>query len=135
MFADLLSYDPSTVDPKYRDQVASVLRARGEFLRASAEVAELRARAWAGEDGLTGIIELKGADLTALRQDHMEKALTFLQDVVNLDQLKSLVPMLMMAVLQNLNVPLPVIGEAIGLDFDAFTLLASQLKEVFDELS
>lgn len=134
MFDELLSYDPAAVEPQYQERMASILRARGEILRASAEVSDLRARAWAGEQGIAVLIELKAANLAALRQDYTGQLKPFFQDVVDVQHFKELVPMLVLVVLQGLKVPLPVLFEAVGVDFDTFKTLAEQLKEVISEL-
>lgn len=133
MFDELFSYDPNSVSQEIRSQMIRILKARGEHQRYSAEVSELRARAWAGEDGLTGITELKAADLAALRADYIALVLPFLKASVDVEKLMDLLPALGMAILQTLNVPLPVIMEAAGGDFDNFKMLAEQLKELINE--
>lgn len=134
MLDQLFSYDPSTISPKHREHMARVTQARVEYLKAAIEVAELRARAWAGEAGLTEVIDLKGSDLTKFRVDYTEKLLPFLQEVVNLDALKSLLPMMALGVLNTFKVPLPVIGEAIGLDVDSIKMMGESIKELIDEV-
>lgn len=130
MFEALLTYDPTSVSAAHREQMARILRARSEFLRASADIAELRARAWSGDQTVNALIELKAADLTKLREDYVHgHAVPFLKEAVDLDKLESLVPMVMIGVLQSLKAPLPIMLEALGLDFDYFKLAAEQLKE------
>lgn len=134
MFAELFSYDPAEIDPKYREQMVAILRAKSELLRVTAEVNDLRARTWGGDDSVVGLMELKAADLAALRQDFIALVGPFLEQVVDVEGLKSLLPMIAMAAMQNLKVPFPVIFEACGVDFDQFKLLADQIKEFVSEL-
>lgn len=134
MIDQLFSYDPSTIAPKYREQMAEIITARLTYLKASVEVNELRARSWGGEAGLTEIIELKSADLAKLRMDFVEKLMPFLQEVVNLDALKGLLPMVALGVLNTFKVPLPVIGEAIGLDVDNIKMMGESIKELIEEV-
>lgn len=132
MLDELLSYDPDALSVKKREQMAKILLARAEFLRAAADVAELRSRAWTGDKGATELAELKGADLTKLRQDYVEHALVVLQDGVNVEHLQSLLPMVMMAALQSFKTPLPVLLEAVGLDIDYFKLASRGIKEFIE---
>lgn len=134
MFDELFSYDPSAIDPEYRERMALILQARSEMLAATSEVAALRARVWAGEIGLGGLIELKAAELAKLRSNFNGQIVPFLKEVVDLEHFKSLVPMLAMVVMQGLKVPLPVLAESVGVDFDHFKLLAEQLKDVISDL-
>lgn len=133
MLKELFTYNPDDIHPTHREQMAAILKTRGEFMRASAEVSDLRARAWAGETGLNDLIELKAADLAKLRQDHAPRLIGLLKDSVDVDGLMSLVPMLAAGILQNFRVPLPVLLEALGVDFDNFKLLAEQLKDFINE--
>ena len=72
MFSDLLTYDPEDVAPEYREKMAVILKARGEYLRATAEVSDYRARSWSGEAGLDDIAELRAANLAKLREDYAQ---------------------------------------------------------------
>lgn len=134
LLKELLTYDPSSLNAEQREQMAGILKARGEILRASAEVSDLRARAWAGEEGMADLIELKAADLAKLREDYMNQVRPFISTAVNVEGLTGLLPMMAMAVLQNFNIPLPVVMEALGIDVDQIKLLVDKGKEVFDEM-
>ena len=133
MFQELFTYNPADIQPAHREQMAAILKARGEFMRASAEVSDLRARAWAGETGMDDLIELKAADLAKIRQDYAPLMIGLLKESVDVEGLLSLVPMLVAGVLQNFRVPLPVLLEALGVDFDNLKLLAEQLKDFINE--
>jgi hypothetical protein len=133
VFSNFLSYDPKTIDPAYREQMVEILKARGEILRISAEVSNLRARSWAGEAGADTAAELLAAGLAKARADYISKVRPFLDGVINLDKLKDLLPMLALAGLQVLNVPLPVILEALSVDVDNIKVLAEAIKELIEE--
>lgn len=134
MSAELLNYDPSTVEPEIRAQMAGVLRARNEILRASADVAELRARAWDGEAGATDLIDLKAADLAKIREDYINRLRPFLKEAVDTEGLKDMFPMLVVALLQNFKVPAPVVLEAIGVDVDQIKLFVNSIKDLIEDL-
>lgn len=133
MFAELLSYDPDTIDSATREQVANILKARSEILQASAEVGALRARVWAGEAGLEDVIDLKAADLAKLREDYINKMGPFVQSAVDLEELKGMLPMFGMALLQTFKVPMPVVLEALGADVDQIMLLIRQIKSAIED--
>lgn len=130
MFTELLSYDPETLDPEIREQVSNILQARSELLVVQAEVAGLRARVWAGEDGLDDAIDLKAADLLKLREDHRDQFVKLLKVSVDVEGLVELLPALGVALLQKFNIPLPVVLEASGADIDALKLLVEKTKEL-----
>src|SRR6187431_883374 len=109
MFAELFTYDPATLDPELREQMAGVLQARSELLTAQAEVAALRARAWGGEAALDAIIDLKSAELAKLRQDSSNQMRALLKESVDLEGLLDVLPTLGVLLLQKFNIPLPVI--------------------------
>lgn len=134
MLDELFSYDPSTIGPKYREQMAAILKAKGEILALSSEVTSLRARSWAGEEGLTDLIDLKAADLLKLRVDHADLVGPFVKDATDLDALKTLLPMIAMGVMHTFKIPLPIIVEAIGFDVDQFKMLAEAIKELVEEV-
>lgn len=133
MFAELFSYDPANLPAEVREQMAAILTTRGVLQRASADVSDLRARAWAGEEGLTEVIELKAADLAKLREDFSAHFVPFIKDSVDLDGLMEMLPMFALGVLSKFKVPPLLLLEAIGMDVDNLKLLADKLKEAFDE--
>lgn len=133
MFTELFSYDPSAIEPEHRERMAGILKARCEYLRAAAEVMDYRARAWAGEMGLSEIAELKAADLAKLRQDFSKQVMELLKTSVDLEGLMESLPMLVLAVLRNFKVPLPIVMEAIGLDLDQFKFLTEELKKLVND--
>ena len=132
MFAELFSYSPDDIEPKYRERMAQILRARGELLRATSEVIDLRGRAWAGEPGLTAIIDLKAAALTALRRDYQQVAVSFAKETIDVDGLLEFLPLILTGILSKFHVPLPVVLEALGADVDGLKLLAELLKKLVD---
>lgn len=134
LLTELLTYDPATIDPSVRYQVAGILQARAELLTRQAEVAALRARAWGGEDGLNDAIDLKAAELTKLRKSNSEKMRALLKDAVDLDGLLDMLPALGVAVLQKFNVPLPVVLEALGVDIDAIKEMVTATKELIEDM-
>ncbi len=134
MFAELFTYDPATLDPEIREQMAGVLQARSELLAAQAEVAALRARAWGGEVALDGIIDLKAAELARLRQDNSNRMRALLKGSVDVEELLEVLPTVGVLLLQKFNIPLPVILEAAGVDLDAIKALLEATKELFNEL-
>lgn len=134
MLTELFSYDPNTISPENRVQMAGILQARGEYLRASAEISDLRARAWSGEEGLGDISDLKAVYLTELRKNYTKQVGVFLKSAVDLEGLKELVPTVLAGVLQNFKTPLPVVMEAVGMDLDNFKIAAEQLKRLMEEL-
>lgn len=134
MFPQLFSYNPDDIDPAHRELMARILKARGEYLRVSAEVSDLRARTWAGEKGLDGVAELKAAYLAKLRTDYTEQVRELLKESVDLEGLTDLIPAVIAGVLQNFKIPLPVLMEAIGVDLDNFKLLSEGLKELIEDL-
>lgn len=134
MLEELLGYDPSTIDDKTRAEVSNILQSRSVLLAAQAEVAGLRARAWAGEVGLNEIIDLKAADLAKLREDYSKSLLALLKRSVDVDGLLEMLPMFGMALLQKLNVPLPVLLESLGADLDAIKALVEIVKEAISDM-
>lgn len=131
----LLAYDPATIDPATRAKVAGVLKARSELLTVQGELAALRAVTWAGSnESLTEVIELKSAVLKKLRKDHSEKQLSLLKESVDVDGLLDILPDLGVALLEKLNVPLPVILEIVGADFDGIKDMLAAGKELINEL-
>lgn len=134
MFAELFTYDPATLDPAIREQMAGVLQARSELLAAQAEVAALRARAWGGEAALDGIIDLKAAELARLRQDNSNRMRALLKGSVDVEELLDVLPTVGVLLLQKFNIPLPVILEAAGVDLDAIKALLEATKELFNDL-
>jgi len=131
LLAELFAYDPAVVDPEIRAKMADILKARGEILRASAEVSDLRARSWAGEEGLTDFIDLKAQDLAKLRDDYGQQMIPFVKDSVDVDGLMGMLPMFGIAVLQNFKVPPMLLLEA--LDIDNIKMVATKLKSLVDE--
>lgn len=130
MLTELLSYDPADIDPALREKMAGILKDRAELLRAQAEVSDLRSRAWAGEEGLSDIIELKAADLTKLREDYMSQVRVLVKDSVDVEGLLGVLPMMGLAVLQKFKVPPTLLLEAMGVDFDHFKKLVDEVKEM-----
>jgi hypothetical protein len=130
---ELFSYDPKDIRPEIREQMAGLLRMRMDLLRATTEVLEYRARVWAGEAGLEDIAELKAADLARLRADHLALVIDLVKNSVNVEGLKGLFPVVLVGVLQNVNIPLPVILEAVGADLDNFKSVAESLKRLVEE--
>lgn len=134
MLSELFSYDPKDIDPEHRELMADILTVRGEYLRASAEVSDLRARSWAGEVGLDDLAELKAVDLVKLRTDYAERVRGLLVNVVDVGGLMELFPAVLAGVLQNFKVPLPVLMEAFGIDLDNFKLASDALKDLMEDL-
>jgi hypothetical protein len=134
LLEELLGYDPSTIDDKTRAEVSKILQSRSVLLTAQAEVAGLRARTWAGEVGLSEIIDLKAADLAKLREDYSKNLLSLLKRSVDVDGLLEMLPMFGMALLQKLNVPLPVLLESLGADLDAIKALVEIVKEAISDM-
>jgi hypothetical protein len=134
LLEELLSYDPSTIDVETRAEVSNILQSRSVLLAAQAEVAGLRARAWAGEAGLSEIIDLKAADLTKLREDNSKSLIALLKKSVDTDGLLEMLPMLGVALLQKLNIPLPVVLEACGVDIDAIKALVEMAREAISDM-
>ena len=134
MFAELFTYDPATLDPELREQMAGVLQARSELLTAQAEVAALRARAWGGEAALDAIIDLKSAELAKLRQDSSNQMRALLKESVDLEGLLDVLPTLGVLLLQKFNIPLPVILEAAGVDIDGIKTLVEAAKELINDV-
>ena len=133
MLTELFSYDPSAIEPEHRDHMARILKARTEYMRAAAEVIDYRARAWAGEEGLEDVAGLKAADLTKVREDYFREMRELVKASVNVEGLMDMVPMLVVAVLQNFKIPLPVVLEAMGIDLDQLKLFVEQLKKLIDD--
>lgn len=134
MLSELFSYDPKDIDPEHRVLMAGILQARGEYLRASAEISDLRARAWSGEEGLGDIADLKAVYLTKLRADYTEQVRALLVDAVDVGGLMELIPAVLAGVLQNFKVPLPVLMEAFGIDLDNFKMASDALKDLMEDL-
>lgn len=134
MLEMLLSYDPNSLSEEHRAQMAKILSARGDILRASAEVNDLRARAWAGEEGLADLADLKAADLAKLREDYRDELLPFLKEAVDLEQLQGLIPMVALAAIRSFRIPPPVVMEALGLDVDNMKMLTEQIKKLISEI-
>ena len=134
MFAELFTYDPATLDPAIREQMAGVLQARSELLVAQADVAALRARAWGGEAALDAIIDLKSAELAKLRQDSSNQMRALLKESVDLEGLLDVLPTLGVLLLQKFNIPLPVILEAAGVDIDGIKTLVEAAKELINDV-
>jgi len=131
----LLAYDPATIDPALRAQVSGVLKARSELLTVQGELASLRARTWAGSDeSLNELIELKSAVLKKLRKDHTEKQLEVLKGSVDVEGLLEILPDLGVALLEKLNLPVPVLLEVFGADFDALKEMLAAGRELINEL-
>lgn len=133
LFNHVLNYDPNDLDPAIREQMATIIKARAEFLTASAQVATMRARIWAGEDGLTSLAEIQANDLTKARMDYVEHARALLKESVDLEGLKNLAPMIVAGVLQSVRVPFPVLFEALGVDIDQVKVVAHLLRELFEK--
>lgn len=134
MFDALLAYDPATVSPEIREKLAGILSNRAELLALQAEVTALRARAWSGEKGLDALIDLKAVGLVKLRKNNGERLLSLLKESVDVDGLVDLLPTIGIALLQKLNVPLPVILEAAGADIDAIKEMVKAAQELISEL-
>lgn len=134
MFEELLNYDPATISPEIREEVAAILKARSELLVAQAEVAGLRARQWASEDGLGDLIDLKAADLARLREDYGNKGVALFKNAVNVEGLLEMLPMFAVALLQQFKIPLPVLMEAVGMDIDGIKLLVEMARDAISEL-
>lgn len=133
MFSELFEYDTASVPVEQRAQMAGILKARADILHAAADVSALRARVWRGDESLKDITDLKAADLTKLRQDYGKQAVEFLKGAVNIQELKETAPMIALALLQTLNIPLPMVLEALGVDVDQIKLLVSQIKELVEK--
>lgn len=133
MFGQLFTYNPADFDEETREKMASILKARAEYLHASAEVLELRCRAWAGEAGIEDLAELKASNLAKLRQDYAERMQNLFVDAVNMEGLVALLPMVAGGVLQNFKIPLPVLLEAAGLDLDYLQIAVRGLKGLFED--
>ena len=134
MLSDFLNSDMSSVDPQLRERVAYILKSRAELMRALTELTELRARMWAGETGLEGIIDLKTADLAKMREDFGKGAIGLIQESIDVDGIVSLLPVFGLALLRNFKVPIPVILEIIGLDTNQVKQISKTLKEFVDKV-
>lgn len=130
----LLSYDPASMPEESRQQMANILKTRGEYLRSAAEIADLRARIWSGEQGLNDITELKGASLTNIRALYIEQVITLLKDSVDLEGIMALMPMIIGGLLQSFKVPIPVMFEAIGSDVDQLKILVEGIQGLLEDL-
>lgn len=132
MLTELFSYDPAEIDPERRKQMSIILSSRAAMVRAQADVGELRARTWAGEDGLNDIIDLKAADLDKLREDYRRHVQEMLSTAVDVQGLLETLPMLALAVLQKFNVPPMLLLEALGVDFDALKVVTEGIKDMIE---
>lgn len=133
LLTELFAYDPADIEPEYREKMAGILKARAELFSLSSEVTGLRARAWAGEEGLTDLIDLKAADLAKLREDYGKQMIALFKVSVDVEGLLGLLPMLGLAVLNKFKVPPLLLLEAAGMDVDNLKLIAQQLKELVEE--
>lgn len=134
LFSAMFSYDPATLPADKREQMAEILKARGEILRVQAEVVDLRAQSWAGVPGASDLAEIKAQDLAKARLAWVEKAKPFVVASVDTDSLMELLPMIIGGVLQSFKVPLPVVLEALGADVDNLKVMVEALKELLEDL-
>lgn len=134
IFSAMFSYDPNTLPAEQRVAMADILKTRSEVLRAQAEVADVRARAWAGEAGASDLADIKAQDLQNLRQGWLEKLAPFLKDAVDTDSLMELVPVIVAGALQSFKIPFPIILESVGIDVDGVKMAAEGLKDLLEDL-
>lgn len=134
LFEHVLTYDPKTIDPEIRESMGRIIQARADYLAASAQVAAMRAKIWAGDTNLSALADIQADDLTKARLDYAMQVRNLVKEAIDLDSLMELVPMIIAGLLQSVKVPFPVLFEAVGVDLDQVKLAAEALRDMFEEL-
>lgn len=132
--SDLLSYDPALIRPAQREQMANLLRIRGEYLAKVAEVTALRAQSWTGVEGAKDAADLKALELAVPRLAYVNAIRALFKDAVDTDGLVDLLPMFGIAILQKFKVPPALLLEAVGMDIDQIKLFVEAVKEGLSDL-
>ncbi len=132
LLAAFLDYDPDLIDPLYREELAGIFKARSETLVVSSEVAALRGRIWAGEQGLESELALKLEVLKQTGKDYRDKTAAMFKQSVDVDGLLDMLPMVATAVLRKFKVPPLLLLEVLGVDPKEIKTLVDAIKKLND---